>query len=94
MLKQHTLPGEPKGEWVPDSDEEPEGFLGTSLVFWDMKRVEFLPRKNTSFSTARLRQETELKAHSARRELRYESCKQPGIQEMRAAGTTVSNVKI
>jgi hypothetical protein len=43
-----TLPGEPNGEWVPDSDEEPEGFLGASLVFWDMKRVEFLPR-NTRF---------------------------------------------
>jgi hypothetical protein len=44
-----TLPGEPKGEWVPDSDEEPEGFLGASLVFWDMKRVKILPRKSTTF---------------------------------------------
>jgi hypothetical protein len=43
------LPGEPKGEWVPDSDEEPEGFLGASLVFWDMKRVQILPRKNMTF---------------------------------------------
>jgi len=37
------------GEWVPDSDEEPEGFLGASLVFWDMKRVKILPRKNMTF---------------------------------------------
>jgi hypothetical protein len=37
------------GECVPDSDEEPEGFLGTSLVFWDMKREELLPRKNAKF---------------------------------------------
>jgi len=36
----HTLPGEPKGEWVPDNDDEPDGFLGASLVFWDMKREE------------------------------------------------------
>jgi hypothetical protein len=43
------LPGEPKGEWVPDSDEEPEGFLEASPVFWDMKRVKILPRKNTTF---------------------------------------------
>jgi hypothetical protein len=43
------LPGEPKGEWVPDSDEEPEGFLEASLVFWDMKRVKILPRKNIAF---------------------------------------------
>jgi hypothetical protein len=45
----HTLPGEPKGEWVPDSDDEPEGFLGASLVFWDMKRVKILPRKSITF---------------------------------------------
>ncbi len=37
------------GEWGPDSDEEPEGFLGASLVFWDMKRVKILPRKNMTF---------------------------------------------
>jgi hypothetical protein len=43
------LPGEPKGEWVPDSDEEPEGFLEASLVFWDMKRVKILPRKKMAF---------------------------------------------
>lgn len=43
------MPGEPKGEWVLDSDEEPEGFLEASLVFWDMKRVEILQRKNTMF---------------------------------------------
>jgi hypothetical protein len=43
------LPGEPKGEWVPGSDEEPEGFLEASLVFWDMKRVKILPRKNRTF---------------------------------------------
>jgi len=47
--ERHTLPGEPRGEWVPDSDEEPEGFLGTSLVFWDMKQVELLAQKNTRF---------------------------------------------
>ena len=50
---EHTLPGEPKGEWVPDSDEEPEGFLGASLVFWDMKRVKLLPQKKTGFSVER-----------------------------------------
>ena len=43
------MPGESKGEWVPDNDEEAEGFLDTSLVFWDMKREEFLSRKNTTF---------------------------------------------
>jgi len=42
------LPGDPKGECVPDSDEEPEGFLGASLVL-DMKRVKMLPRKKTGF---------------------------------------------
>jgi hypothetical protein len=42
------LPGSPKGEWVPDSDEEPEGFLEASLVFWDMKRVKILARKNVT----------------------------------------------
>ena len=43
--------GEPKGEWVRDSDEEPEGFLGASLVFWDMKRVrvQILPVKKMTF---------------------------------------------
>jgi hypothetical protein len=34
---------------VPDSDEEPEGFLEASLVFWDMKRVKILRRKNMTF---------------------------------------------
>jgi hypothetical protein len=45
----HTFPGEPRGKWVPDSDEEPEGFLGMSLVFYDMKQVELLPQKNMRF---------------------------------------------
>ena len=40
------MPGEPKGEWVPDNDDEPDGFLGTSLVFWDMKWKEVLSQKN------------------------------------------------
>ena len=37
---------------MPDSDEEPEGFLEASLVFWDMKRVKIscrLGRKNMTF---------------------------------------------
>jgi hypothetical protein len=45
----HTLLGEPIGECVPDSDEEPEGFLETSLVFWDMYCAESLPRVDTMF---------------------------------------------
>jgi hypothetical protein len=35
-----ALLGEPIGECVPDNDEELEGFLETSLVFWDMNWVE------------------------------------------------------
>ena len=60
---QHTLPGEPMGEWVPDSDEEPEGFLGTSLVFWDMKRVRILPRKNMTFQQSTFMTRMRLKTH-------------------------------
>lgn len=51
------------GEWVPDSDEEPEGFLGTSLVFWDMKRVRILPRKNMTFQQSTFMTRMRLKTH-------------------------------
>ena len=47
------MPGEPNGEWEPDSDEEPEGFLGASFVFWDMKRVEVLSQKKHRISAKR-----------------------------------------
>jgi hypothetical protein len=62
MKGRHTLPGEPKGEWVPDSEEEPEGFLEASLVFWDMKRVEILPRKNMTFQQRTYMKEMLLKS--------------------------------
>ena len=56
------------GEWVPDSDEEPEGFLGASLVFWDMKRVKILPRKNMTFQKRTDNKEMPLKAHKVTKE--------------------------
>lgn len=43
-----ALLGEPIGECVPDSDEVPEGFLETSLVFWDMNCVEFSAKGESS----------------------------------------------
>jgi hypothetical protein len=87
---QHTLPGEPKGEWVPDSDDEPEGFLGASLVFWDMKWVEILRRKNMTFQQSTLVRNA-IESPLSKEGKVISSNLSPGKN---AVGTTVSGVKV
>jgi len=87
------LPGEPKGEWVPDSDEEPEGFLGASLVFWDMKWVKILRRKNMTFQQSTLVTRNGIESPlSEEGKVISRSYKQPEPKEQ--CCTTVSGVKV